>query len=201
MEQWADEALVDRVRQGDKEAYRILVDRHKNSVFSLIRCRVESRETAEDLAQDVFIKLYRSLQGFRGESRFTTWLYRLTVNAVSDHLRSVRRRPVVAVFDTVKGWFGDPKGQPEEQAILREERETVVRLLRQLPEKYREALFLYHYRQMSVAEIAQLLGLPARTVETRLYRGKSMLRTQWLEVYGIEQPTSGRPDAGAWSKP
>lgn len=200
MEHLADEALVDRVRQGDKDAYRILVDRHRSGVFSLIRCRVDSIETAEDIAQDVFIKLYRSLGGFRGDSKLATWLYRLTLNAVSDHLRAVRRRPVLAVLDTVKGWLGDPAEQPEEQALVREERETVVSLLRQLPGKYREALFLYHYRQLTAPEIAQLLDLPVKTVETRLYRGKSLLKQQWLEVHESEHPTSGRPDAGALSK-
>ncbi|WP_438448482.1 RNA polymerase sigma factor [Gorillibacterium sp. sgz5001074] len=200
MEQLTDEALVDRVRQGDQDAFRLLVDRNKSGVYSLIRCRVEGHETAEDLAQEVFLKLYRSLSGFRGDSRLSTWMYRLALNAVSDHLRTVRRRPVLAVIDAVKGWMGDPKGQPEEQALLQEERETVVTLLRRLPEKYREALFLYHYRQMSSGEIAQLLGLPVKTVETRLLRGKSMLKQQWLEVYGSEPTTSGRPDAGALSK-
>jgi RNA polymerase sigma factor (sigma-70 family) len=200
MEQLTDEALIECVRQGDKDAYRILVDRYKLSVFNLIRCRVDGKETAEDLAQEVFVKLFRSLQGFRGDAKFSTWLYRVAVHTVADHLRTVRRRPVLAVIDTVKGWFGDPGQQPEQQAILREERETVVRLLRLLPEKYREALYLHHYKQLSAAEIAGLLGLPARTVETRLYRGKNLMKQQWLEVYGNEEPASVRTEAGALSK-
>lgn len=200
MEFLTDEELVERVRQGHPDAYRLLVDRHRQSVFTLIRCRVESKETAEDLAQEVFIKLYRSMPGFRQESRFGTWLYRIVLNTVTDYQRARRRRPVTAVFETLKSWFGDPGEQPEEQAIRREERETVTGVLRRLPEKYRHILFLHHYRQMSCGEIAQLLELPVKTVETRLYRGKSLLKEQWLEVNAHEHPTSGRPNAGAVSK-
>lgn len=201
MEQETDEALAGRVRSGDRDAFRVLVDRHKGSVFGLIRCKVDNRETAEDLAQEVFLKLYRSLPGFRGDAKLSTWLYRIAVNTVRDYVRAKRRRPLTAVLDVIKDWLGDPSQQPEEQVLAREEQDTVTGLLRRLPEKYREALYLQHYRQLSVHEIAQLLELPARTVETRLYRGKSLLKQQWLEVHGNGHPTSGRPEAGAVFKP
>jgi len=206
MEQLTDEALIGHVRQGCRDAYRILVERHKDHVFTLIRCKVGERETAEDLAQEVFLKLYRSLSQFRGESQFSTWLYRLTVNTVTDYQRSKKRRTLTAaVMDTLRGWFvegsSELRYQPEESAIRKEERETVVKLLLQLPERYRDILYLYHYRQLSYAEIAQLLELPLKTVETRLYRGKSLLKQQWLEVHGHEQQPSKGPNPGAVSKP
>jgi RNA polymerase sigma factor (sigma-70 family) len=200
MELLTDEDLIVRVRQGSPDAYRVLVDRHKQGVFTLIRCKVESKETAEDLAQEVFLKVYRCIPGFREEARFGTWLYRITLNTVTDYLRARRRRPVTAMLDTVKGWFGEPGELPEEQAIRREKRETVVHILRCLPEKYRDILFLYHYRQLSCSEIAQLMELPVKTVETRLYRAKSMMKQQWQEVNAHECHPSGRPNAGAVSK-
>lgn len=201
MEQLTDEALVDQVRQGSMEAYGLLVDRHKSGIFTLIRCRVEEREAAEDLAQEVFIKLYRFLPGFRGEARFHTWLYQMTLNTIRDYHKAKRRRPATAVLDTVRNWFAEPRSGPEEQAILAEERETVVGMLRNLPDKYRVILFLHHYRQMSYSEIGELVGIPVKTVETRLYRGKKMLREQWLEVNGNEHESSGRSNAGAVPHP
>lgn len=183
MEHWTDEALIDQVRQGSMDAYGTLVDRYKSSVYTMILSRVEEKETAEDLAQEVFIKLYRFLPGFRGESHFGTWLYRMVINTVQDYYRTRSRRPVTAVLDTVKDWFAESRKGPEEQALLKEERETVAQLLRNLPEKYRDILYLQHYRQLSCAEIAHMTGLPLKTVETRLYRAKKLLKEQWLEVY------------------
>jgi RNA polymerase sigma factor (sigma-70 family) len=201
MEHLTDEALVERVRQGYRDAYGVLVERHKNSVFTLIRCKVEDWETAEDLAQEVFLKLYRFLPGYRGDSQFSTWLYSLTLNTVKDHLKSKRRRPATTVMDTIRGWFAEAGQGPEEQAIKREEQETVTSILRSLPDKYRNILYLYHYRQMSYSEIALTLELPVKTVETRLYRGKKLLKDQWLEVNGHELDSSERPHTGAVSKP
>jgi RNA polymerase sigma factor (sigma-70 family) len=190
MEQMTDEQLVEVVRQGNREAYRALVERHKNYVFTLIYRMVNHRETSEDLAQEVFLKLYRSLEHFRGDARFTTWLYRMTVNLVTDYRRAQARRPVENMLDKVKEWAGSRSEQPEAQAMLREERRTMQDLVAELPDKYRMVIYLYHFRQMSYQEIAQVMQLPVKTVETRLYRGKAMLKEKWLEVYGDETHTS-----------
>ena len=201
MEQLTDEALVEQVRQGCRDAFAELVDRHKRYVLTLVMCRVEQRETAEDLAQEIFIKLYRFLPGFRGECRFTTWLYRLTLNTVSDYNRVNRRQPVMAVIDTVRGWLSEQRDQPEAQAIRQEERETVVKLLRGLPVKYRDILYLSHYRYLSYQEIAELLSLPVKTVETRLYRARKLMKQQWLEVNGLENGSSERTHSGTTPNP
>ncbi|MDF2927398.1 MAG: polymerase sigma70 factor [Paenibacillaceae bacterium] len=201
MEQLTDQALADYVRQGSRDAYAVLVDRHKKYVLTLIRCRVAEWETAEDLAQEVFIKLYRFLPGFKGDCQFTTWLYRLTLNTVRDYLRANRRQPATALLEAVRGWFGESRNQPEEQIILQEERETVAKVLRLLPDKYRDILYLCHYRQMTYAEIAALLDLPVKTVETRLYRAKKLLKHQWLEVNELAHESSERPNSGAIPNP
>jgi RNA polymerase sigma factor (sigma-70 family) len=195
MEQMTDEQLVEVVRQGNREAYRTLVERHKNYVFTLIYRMVNHRETAEDLAQEVFLKLYRSLEHFRGDARFTTWLYRMTANLVTDYRRAQARRPVENMLDKVKEWAGSRSEQPEAQAVLREERRTMQDLVAELPDKYRMVIYLYHFRQMSYQEIAQAMQLPVKTVETRLYRGKAMLKEKWLEVYGDEIHTSSTQTA------
>lgn len=182
MEIMTDEQLADQVRQGDHEAYRELIDRHKDYIYTLIYRMIEHRETAEDLTQEVFIKLYRSLDRFRGESQLKTWIYRLTVNMVTDYLRSRCRRPHEAVLDKVKSWFGDRKQEPETRALQKEEQQTVLTLLAELPEKYRLIMYLYHYKQLTYQEISETTGLPLKTIETRLYRGKALLKEKWLEV-------------------
>jgi RNA polymerase sigma factor (sigma-70 family) len=200
MEQLTDEQLVARIRQGEEEAYRVLVERHKNYIYTLIYRMAPHRETAEDLTQDVFIKLFRSLEHFRGDSKFTTWLYRLTTNLVTDHLRAQKRRPYEAVLEKVKSWFGDRKEEPEAKALLKEEQQTMQQLLSELPDKYRLIMYLYHYKQLSYQEISEMTDLPIKTIETRLYRGKSLLKQKWTEVRGHEHHASGESRAAAVSK-
>ncbi|NOU91676.1 sigma-70 family RNA polymerase sigma factor [Paenibacillus sp. LMG 31456] len=182
MEQWTDEQLVEQVRQGNQDAYRILVNRHKNYIFSLIYRMLKHRETSEDLSQEAFIKLYRFLDGYQGNAKFTTWLYRLTVNLVKDYQRSKGQKINETVLDKVKGWFAKRSEGPEEQAELKEKRYLVQSLLSSMPEKYRLILYLYHYKQMSYQEIATVTNLSLKAVENRLYRGKIMLKEKWLEV-------------------
>lgn len=195
-----DEQLIDRVRQGDDEAYRLLMERHQHYIYTLTYRMTGHRETAEDLTQEVFIKLYRSLEHFRGDAKFRTWLYRLTVNLVTDYRRSQRRKPYEAILDKVKGWFGDRKEEPEARALQKEEQETMQRLLSDLPDKYRLVMYLYHYKQLSYQEISDSTGLPLKTIETRLYRGKSLLKEKWMEVRGHELHASRRSDPTAVSK-
>ncbi|MEK3911193.1 RNA polymerase sigma factor [Paenibacillus sp. FSL H7-0331] len=200
MEQSTDEQLVDQIRQGDEEAYRLLIERHKGYIYTLVYRMVEHRETAEDLTQDIFIKLYRSLAHFRGDAKFTTWLYRLTTNLVTDYRRAQRRRPYEAILDKMKGWLINRQEEPEAMALQKEERQTVQQLLSELPDKYRLILYLYHYKQLSYQEIAEATQLPLKTIETRLYRGKSLLKQKWQEVRNLEQSASERTTASTIPK-
>ncbi|GKS14692.1 RNA polymerase sigma factor [Paenibacillus chitinolyticus] len=183
MEHLTDEQLVEQINRGQAEAYRVLVDRHKSYVYTLIYRMVNHRETAEDLSQEVFLKLYRSLSHFRGESKFTTWLYRMTVNLVTDYRRAQRRRPVVPLLDKLKTWLADRRTEPEQQAIRHEESDSLHRMIAGMPEKYKLVMYLYHFKQLSYQEISDVTDLPLKTIETRLYRGKAMLKEKWLEVY------------------
>jgi RNA polymerase sigma factor (sigma-70 family) len=200
MEQLTDEQLVDQIRQGDEEAYRFLVERHKQYIYTLVYRMVEHRETAEDLTQDIFIKLYRSLAQFRGDAKFTTWLYRLTSNLVTDYRRAQRRKPYEAIMDKMKGWFSNRQEEPEAVALQKEERQTVHKLLSELPDKYRLIIYLYHYKQLSYQEISDITQLPLKTIETRLYRGKSLLKQKWQEVRNLEQTASERTTASTIPK-
>ncbi|MFH5181505.1 RNA polymerase sigma factor [Paenibacillus sp. TAB 01] len=200
MEQLTDEQLIDQIRQGDDEAYRLLIERHKHYIYTLVYRMTQHRETAEDLTQEIFIKLYRSLIYFRGESKFTTWLYRLAANVVTDYHRAQKRRPHQTLVDKLKGWFSSREEEPEAVAIQKEEQHTVQRLLSELPDKYRLILYLYHYKQLSYQEISEVTELPLKTIETRLYRGKALLKQKWQEVRDNEQAASGRSSASTISE-
>lgn len=195
-----DEQLVDLIRQGDEAAYRVLMERYQDYVYTLIYRMVEHRETAEDLTQEVFLKLFRSVERFRGDSQLKTWIYRLTVNLVTDYRRSRKRKPYEAILDKVKGWFGDRKEEPEAKTLLREEQQTIQQLLADLPDKYKLVMYLYHYKQLSYQEISDATGLPIKTIETRLYRGKSMLKEKWLEVGRHDRHASKRSRAATLSE-
>ncbi|RTE08412.1 RNA polymerase sigma factor [Paenibacillus whitsoniae] len=193
MEELTDEQLIVQVRQGYAEAYRILIERHQRYIYTLVYRIVGHKETAEDLTQDVFVKLFRSLPNFRGDAKFTTWLYRMTMNLVTDYKRAQKRRPYVALLDKMKGWFGETREQPEEALLRRDEQQRMQDLLAQLPDKYRIVLYLHHYKQLSYHEMSAVTGLPLKTLETRLYRGKALLKRKWLEVNAHErQAARGR---------
>ncbi|MEC0230658.1 MULTISPECIES: RNA polymerase sigma factor [Paenibacillus] len=200
MDNMTDEQLIDRIRHGHSDAYRVLVERHKSYIYTIIYRMVGHKETAEDLTQDVFVKLFRSLAHFRGDAKFTTWLYRMTTNLVTDYRRSQKRRPYEALLDKMKGWFTDAREQPEELALRKDEQERMQALLAELPDKYRLIMYLFHYKQLSYQEMSLATGLPVKTLETRLYRGKAMLKEKWLEVNSHDAKGAGGHPAHAIPK-
>ncbi|TCZ73404.1 RNA polymerase sigma factor [Paenibacillus albiflavus] len=186
MEQLTDEQIIEQVRQGQMEVYRMLVDRHQGYIYTIIRQMVDHTETAEDLTQEVFVKMYRSIEGYRGDAKLTTWLYRLTVNVVQDYRRSLKRRPLQSAMAKVKDWLSYNEAQPEEQIISREERDLKWQLIAELPDKYRLILILHYLKEFSYQEIAEITQMPIKTIETRLYRAKKMLQERWMEVERID---------------
>ncbi|BFH67041.1 MAG: RNA polymerase sigma factor [Paenibacillus dendritiformis] len=182
----SDEQLVQLILSGNKEGMRILVERHRPFVLTCICQTVQDRHLAEDIAQEVFVKVYRRLHTFRGDSKWTTWLYRLTRNQLIDSLRRQRRGAADRLEpDTIVALpHQDEEAMPEEWVIKRERCEQVRRTLGSLPDKYRTVMVLYHMRQRSYAEIAEQLKMPVRTVETRLYRAKALFKNVWNESVG-----------------
>lgn len=189
MEQESDEQLIERIVQGEQEAFQILVNRHKNYIFTLLYRELNHRETAEDLAQDVFVKIFRSVSQFRGEAKFTTWLYRMTMNILLDYRRAQKRRPLTTIMDSIRTWFTDQRDEkPEERVLALEQQQQVHQILHRMSEKYRIVLELYHLQQFSYQEMAAILDVPVRTIETRLYRAKQQFERLWMEVYAHEAP-------------
>lgn len=173
------------------QAFADLVERHKGRVYRTLYQVVGDPHDAEDLAQDVFVKVFRSLASYRGDAAFTTWLHRLTLNLAFDWLRARKRRPLTVPLEPQKD-AGElpalepvsPEEGPEELTLRRERRQNLRNAIAELSPDYREVVLLYHFQHLSYQQIGDRLDLPVRTVETRLYRAKAQLKKRLTVMEG-----------------
>ena len=188
----SDEELVARARSGDRPAFAHLVERHRVSVFNMTLRIVGNREDAEEAAQDVFVRAYRSLDRFRGDSRFSTWLYRIAVNVSLSSARRSRRDLSTSSLseddeDGLPMQIPDTAANPAELFEQTEFRERVRNLVAALPPIYSVVISMYHMQSLSYDEIAEALELPIGTVKARLFRARAALRNL---VYRSLEPDS-----------
>jgi RNA polymerase sigma-70 factor (ECF subfamily) len=170
MEDVHERELVERCRSGDERAFQELVDRHKDLVFALIARTVQDRSRAEDLAQDVFLRIHRGLPYFRGEARLSTWIYRIVANVcLQDHGRAPRTAPLDD--DRAKH-----AAVADRQFTDFEVRDRLEKAIARLPANYRLLIAAHYLRGVQYEELAVALQLPLGTVKTQLYRAKQQLR-------------------------
>ena len=168
-----DIRLVARFQRGDEDAFDELVDRHRRRVYSLV-CRLSTPADADDLAQEVFIAAYKALPAFRGDSAFSTWLYRIAVHVCSHHLRKRR----LDTTDLDEQFLDlDREHDPERSAISAELSERVRTAIGNLPYKLRLVVVLRDLHGLSYEEMAQVLGCPIGTVRSRLHYASQRLAT------------------------
>ena len=165
-----DRELIDRYLRGDGRAFSELVARHRDLIYNLCRRTVGVAEEAEDLTQEIFIRLLDKVGLWRGEAKFTTWLYRLALNHCRDHLR--RRRPETVVADDA---LADFMPGPESRAETGDLRERVQQALMSLPVDWRAVVFLRDIEGLSYSEIAAILEIELGTVKSRLARARLAL--------------------------
>ncbi len=178
MDPRSDEQLIEQSRTGSQEAFRELVRRHQGAVYSLCYRTVGDPGDAEDMAQEAFLRLYHSLGKFRRGARLRPWLHKIAVNVCLDTLRK-RKEPTLSLDEISEG-SGEPpiphSGTPPEDVLLdREAQARVQQALLQIPGDYRVALVLRYLEELSYQEVADALGVPLSTVETRIFRAKKML--------------------------
>ncbi|HLS82811.1 MAG TPA: RNA polymerase sigma factor RpoE [Steroidobacter sp.] len=176
-----DQQLVERVQAGDKAAFNLLVLKYQHRVLKLVSRFVSDQVEAEDVAQEAFIKAYRALGSFRGDSAFYTWLYRIAINTAKNALVSNRRRPVDFDLD-----LQDPDqyerharlkdaDTPEGVLLTEEIRQVVERAMEQLPEDLRTAIVLRELEGLSYEEIAEAMDCPVGTVRSRIFRAREAI--------------------------
>ncbi len=169
-----DEELVARVQAGDMLAFRELFRLHKNNVARLVQRMTGRRSDVDDLIQEVFLQVHRSIGRFHGKSRFSTWLYRVTVNVVLMHRRAARSRPtLVEQPETMVP--EDRQPLPDEQAARAARVRVFATLLEELSEKKRVVFILHELEGMAAAEIAEVVEAPVLTVRTRLFYARREL--------------------------
>ncbi len=151
-----------------------LMNQHSRKVYLLALSYVKDKGLAEDIAQEVFIKCYKSLHHFRGDSQITSWLYRITVNTAKDFLRSKSFN----ILKYPKSFFESliKSGSPEEAMLKQDQREAVLQTVLSLSTKYREVIILYYFQDEKMEDIAEILHLNLNTVKTRLSRARSILK-------------------------
>jgi RNA polymerase sigma-70 factor (ECF subfamily) len=185
----SDGDLITRALGGEGICFDELVKRYHRPIASFVFRMIGNRETALDLTQDVFIKVYGSLERYRPEYKFSTWIYKIASNTAIDHLRkaSLTTSPLYFVSDDEEVELPiAAKGLSPERALERSERrEQIEEVIAQLPPRYRELIVLRHVSELGYDEIAEVTGLPLGTVKNRIFRAREAMRKHLVRL-GIE---------------
>ena len=175
--------LISRARGGDREAFGALVEQYRDNVYRLAYRMCGNAYDADEAAQEAFVAAWRALPNFRGDAKFSTWLYRLTTNAAIDVMRREKRHQTVGDGEMME--LADDADSPQETVERTEQQEAVQKALATLSEEYREVLLLRYMEELDYAEIAEVLQLPSGTVKSRINRAKAALKTALLKSGNI----------------
>ena len=188
-----DAELVARVQRGDKKAFDLLVLKYQRKIMRLLARMIRDPSEIEDVAQEAFIKAYRALPQFRGESAFYTWLYRIAINTARNWLAAAGRRPSAPnAFETEEGeTFNETdnlsdNSTPESMVASREIAETVSTVIGELPEELRTAIMMREIDGMSYEDIAQAMNCPIGTVRSRIFRAREAIATRLRPILGTD---------------
>ncbi len=176
-----DQQLVSRVKSGETEAFALLVRKYQNKAFGVVSRLISDPAAAEDVVQESFLRAYRSLDRFRGDSAFYTWLYRIAVNTAKNHLMARGRRPPSADIDASDAEQMSQSevmrefGTPEEVAQSKELGEKVMQVIEGLSPDLKQALILREIDGLTYEEIARIMECPIGTVRSRIFRARSAI--------------------------
>lgn len=180
-ERETDQLLVERVQKGEKRAFDLLVGKYQHKIVSLISRYVSDHSEAQDVSQEAFIKAYRAIGRFRGDSAFYTWMYRIAINTAKNHLVSQGRRPPSSDVDAsdaeqfqVETRLKD-RGSPEHELLKEEIEQTIHSAISDLPEDLRVAITLREMEGMSYEDIATTMECPIGTVRSRIFRAREAI--------------------------
>ena len=184
----SDEELVTLSQGGDLDSFNQLVIRWERPIYALAYRVIGREEDARDVAQETFLRAFRALKGFKGQAKFSSWLYRITLNLCRDWIRREKRTPIALApegVDLVELAGEETPAESMEELVARRQLGRAVRkAMALLPEEQRTAIILKEYHGLTFQEIAELLDCPLSTVKTRLYQGLSVVRRQ-LQQAGV----------------
>ena len=179
---WTDEELVARSIGGDADSFNELVLRWERPIYALAYRTIGREEDARDVCQETFLRAFRALPGFRGQAKFSSWLYRIALNLCRDWIRRERRAPLIQPPEDVDlielAAAAEPSESIEDLVARRDLAQSVERAMALLPEEQRTAIVLKEYHGLTFQEIADLQNCPLSTVKTRLYQGLTVLRRE-----------------------
>lgn len=188
-----DQLLVERVQRGEKDAFDILVRKYQNKIVSLVGRYVHDSTEALDVAQEAFIKAYRAIGKFRGDSAFYTWLYRIAINTAKNHLVAQGRRPPASDIDPQDAeqfeGFNRLKHSdtPEREMVRSEIQDRIYGTIEALPDELRTAIVLREIEGLSYEEIAEAMDCPIGTVRSRIFRAREAIEREIRPLLGREE--------------
>jgi RNA polymerase sigma-70 factor, ECF subfamily len=192
---WTDEDLVARAIGGDPDSFNELIHRWERPIYALAYRQLRREEDARDVCQETFLRAYRALHGFRGQAKFSSWLYRIALNLCRDSMRRERRTPVVQAPEDVDlmdlAAARGPTESIEDRVARNDLSRAVERAMTLLPEEQRTAIVLKEYEGLTFQEIADLIGCPLSTVKTRLYQGLTVLRRELARAGAVAEKEPG----------
>jgi RNA polymerase sigma-70 factor, ECF subfamily len=183
-----DEAIIGLVLNGNTHIFSELVDKYRDSVFGMAFRFAGSHSDAQDISQEVFIKIYKNLHRFNAKSKFSTWVYRLSYNACIDWTRSKKTMlNTIDIAETDED-FADSRAGPEDSYIVKQRRVALREAIYALKEKYRNILILFYFQGLAYDEIGEILDIPVKTVETQLYRARKQIKISLSPEFAGGEP-------------
>jgi len=189
-----DQQLVERAQQGDKRAFELLVSKYQRKLGRLLSRFIRDADEIDDVTQEAFVKAYRALASFRGDSAFYTWLYRIGINTAKNHLASTGRRvPTSTNYDSEEAQAFDESDQlrdlntPENLLMSKQIAQTVNQSMDRLPEELRAAIMLREIEGMSYEDIAKIMDCPIGTVRSRIFRAREAIAEQLRPLLDISK--------------
>jgi len=170
-----DEKIINQIIAGDSNAFSVLVDRYKDLVFTLSLKMLKNREEAEEVAQDTFIKVFKSLSKFKGDSKFSTWIYKVTYNSCLDRLKKNKKEQLKVAIDEYTEHQVKTIDNALENMVEEERQQAIKACLELLPPDDSFLLTLYYFEEQSLEEIAKVVGLTANNVKVKLFRSRKKL--------------------------